>query len=237
MGYYLIDNPNPHAKQYWALRGVRRSFWGYPERRTPIQGFVMHVPVAMQDIEGDDRTAEAVARFFATTSRIASAHVNIDADSAVDLLPINYTAFHAKGGNSNGIGMEIGWDHDDWGKHPNRDYQVIARAAEWAAPWAAAFQVPLRRVNANGWRNGMKGFISHEELDPTRRQDPGDNFPWDDYLGLIEMEQNLITKLTQQDIVDLKGILESMRRVGSNPTFVETLIKDHREEEAEEGDG
>lgn len=181
MGYYLLDYPNLKA----AAAGYPWSFWGYKTRSKPIQGFVEHVPVVLQDIDGADQTAENVARYFSTVDRPASTHVVIDADSIVDLLPVTYTAFGSKDANANGIHIEQGWDYLDWGKHPDRDFQVITLSAQWHRPHALAYDIPLRRVSAAEWLAGKKGFISHAELDPTRRKDPGPNYPWDLLFNLI----------------------------------------------------
>lgn len=48
-----------------------------------------------------------------------------------------------------------------------------------------------------------------------------------------EVVRAILKEITPEDAKDLKDILESMRKVGSNPSFVETLILDHRKEVAE----
>jgi len=100
VGYYLLDHPNSSARAWAKGKGLSHSFWGYPSRSAPIRGFVLHIPVALADYTGPDLTAEKVAAYFSTVTRAASAHVNIDRDSTVELLPDSYTAFHAKDGDA-----------------------------------------------------------------------------------------------------------------------------------------
>lgn len=236
MGYYLLDHPNAYALAYWAKQGKKRGYWGYPTRTKPIQGFVEHIPVAIQDLEGSDPTAENVARYFSTTDRPASAHVCIDADSTVECLPDEVTAFHAKDGNSNGLGVEQGWGHLDWGKNPARDLQVIALSAKWHAPRVKRYDVPLQRVTAAQWNGGVKGFIDHSRLDPTRRLDPGPNFPWQTLFDLIRLELYMAT-LNDEEIRFLQAMIAGVKAVNSNEDFAVALIKDFRERKATEGDG
>lgn len=186
MQFYLLENENPNAP----VRSDGNRFWGYPSRRKPVDLVVMHVPVAIQDLVGQDETAEKVAAYFARTERKVSAHVAIDADSTVDLLPDTYTAFHVRGYNSRSVGIECGWDWNDWGRVPDRDLQVIRRVAEWVRPICDKYSIPPRRLTRQQVDAGFSGFVAHADLDPTRRKDPGPGFPWSALFSMINDEED-----------------------------------------------
>lgn len=64
------------------------------------------------------------------------------------------------------------------------------------AAWVKAetgVSVPARRITRAEYLARRPGFISHAELDPGRRSDPGDEFPWDQFLRLF-------AQLTDQEV-------------------------------------
>src|SRR5688500_6361688 len=96
MGFYLLDNPNPNGPFY------------YTTRRGKILAMVVHITAGLEDLDAtNDHSAEATARYAATTSRPVSWHLGSDTDSGFHLLPASYTAFHVRGYNSTTIGHEI----------------------------------------------------------------------------------------------------------------------------------
>lgn len=169
-GFYLLDNKNPNGKKY------------HPTRIKPVEYVVVHTAQNLPDLEGPDTGAEAVARYFATTSRDASAHENVDTDSFVRLLPDSATAWAARGYNANGWHLEICTQAEKWAVLPadyrDRLYRMAAARARRAA---LELGVPLVRTHVGG----PKGFLPHSEIDPTRRSDPGKDFDWDYYMSLV----------------------------------------------------
>lgn len=187
-GYYLLDNPNPHGPNY------------YTTRRRALVAIVVHITAGLEDLDGEpDHSAERTARYAATTTRDVSWHSGSDTDSALDLLPASYTAWHVRGYSSSTYGHEISKRDTDWENQP--DWWVtktLTRASHKLARRAVANNIPIRRIsraqldrarNANDPSQG--GFIGHAPLDPTRRTDPGRNFPWDRFLHMTRKEAQL----------------------------------------------
>lgn len=193
MTYYLYDHPNSNAPE----RANGGRFWGYPTRRgtAQIQALMVHTPEVLEDWTGGDDSAEAVARYFATTTRPASTHYTVDADSVVACLPPEAEAFQCGGKRPDGVaynsllwGAEIGYRATSWGTHPDRDAQIIRHAATVYAPIATANGIPLRVLTRAEFDAGHRGFVAHATLDPTRRTDPGPAFPWTDLFDAIDQQ-------------------------------------------------
>jgi hypothetical protein len=181
-GYYLLDNKNPHGPHFYAAR------------RSPILAVVVHITAGLQGAPiGADSSAEKTARYAATTDRKVSWHSGSDRDSHLRLLPDDYTAFHVRGYNSTTIGHEISKRDVSWSdEHPGWVTGTLEHAAVCLAPRVKALRIPTRRArkleldHAISTKGMPVGFISHEDLDPTRRRDPGRDFPWQRFLGLID---------------------------------------------------
>jgi hypothetical protein len=185
MGYYLLDHPNPYGPHY------------YTTRRNPLLAIVVHITAGLEDLDAtDDNSAEATARYAATTDRAVSWHSGSDSDTAFDLLPASYTAFQCRNYNSSTYGHEISKRDTDWRSEPEpwrtRTLQLAgrhlgAKARALGIPLRKCTQAELDRAIANG--GPPVGFIGHHTLDPTRRTDPGlvfgvgDTFPWTEFFG------------------------------------------------------
>ncbi len=188
---YLLTHPNPHGDHY------------YTSRREPILAVVEHITAGLEDLDAlADQSAEATARYAATTERKVSWHQGTDSDSTIVLLPDGYTAFHVAGYNSCTLGRELSKNHTDWRIVPVRWREAtLAHAARADADWCRLHRIPPRKATRgeldrarDRWRTSRDvtpvGFIGHGELDPERRTDPGlvkglDTFPWRSYLELV----------------------------------------------------
>lgn len=160
---------------------------------TPTNGRAIDL-VVIHDMEAPElaTTAEAVSRYFATTTKRVSAHYNVDSDSAVQCVDEADVAYHAPGANHDGIGIE----HAGYARQS---------AAEWADPYSRAMlrevSAPLvadicrRRnlppvfVGVAGLRAGARGVTTHAAVSlafgRTSHTDPGPNFPMGEYLGWV----------------------------------------------------
>lgn len=194
---YLKTNPNPNGQHF------------YETRVRPILAVVEHITAGLEDLDAtDDHSAENTARYAGTTDRRVSWHQGTDADSTIVLLPDDHTAFHVRGYNSCTLGREISKRHTDWRSMPKKWLDgTLSNAARADAEWCRLHGIPVRKATKEQldaaillWEKTGKaqpvGFVSHWELDPTRRTDPGkvsrvgDTFPWHEHLELVRLYLN-----------------------------------------------
>lgn len=206
---YLLEHPNRYH-----LGGTPHF---YATRRGRVLAIVVHITAGLEDLDAtDDHSAEQTARYAATTDRQVSWHSGSDADSAFDLLPAGYTAFHVHGYNSHTYGHEISKAHPDWRHMPepwrtrtltNAAQHLAPKAAELGAPRRHATRAELDHAIATG--GAPVGFIGHWELDPDRRSDPGlvrsvgDTFPWTEFFALMgaDIEEDPLAAFTMDDLI------------------------------------
>lgn len=179
MSYYLLDHPNPNGDHFYRSRKHEPSL------------FVIHCTAGLEDLDAlDDHSAEQTAKYAATTRRQASWHSGSDTDSSILLLPDSYTAWHCRGYNSRSVGHEISKQTTDWVNDVSPVWveKTLREAARCVAPRATRLKIPFRKITQAQADSGARGFLSHWELDETRRNDPGrtpkgDTFPWTRFLS------------------------------------------------------
>jgi hypothetical protein len=169
-----------------------RSQFRCPRRAEPSGVIVVHTAESAPDFKPPDTGAEAVAAFIADRSdKPGSYHDVCDSDSIVHLVRYGCEAFHVGTYNTNwhAYGVSAAARADDWQHYPSSWVAGVttqmANACRQYAAWLHARRgiwVPPRRITVSQCRAGVPGFISHGELDPTRRHDPGITFPWAQFL-------------------------------------------------------
>lgn len=191
MSVYLEDHP-PARTQYRAVR------------RAQVTGaIVIHSAENTPDLDGGDGGAEGVARFISTrTDGPASYHSVVDSDSIVRVGRYEWEMFHeGTGGNRFSLGLSFACRAAQWPILPEvwrqgalRNAAIeAANMARWVKE-ARGIVVPARRITPAEYRKGVAGFISHAELDPTRRSDPGAGFPWTTFMDLYRQEMAMPSK-------------------------------------------
>jgi hypothetical protein len=179
---FLLEHRNPAGDNF------------YTTRRGSTLAVVVHVTAGLQGLPtGADRSAEDTARYASTVAdRQVSWHSGSDRDSFLQLLPDSYTAFQCHGYNSRTVGHEISKRDTTWGdESPLWVDPTLHEAAACLAPRTKALGIPIRHATKAELDHAIAtdgppvGFVSHADLDPTRRRDPGKDFPWGKFLALF----------------------------------------------------
>lgn len=169
------------------------------KRRAAVTGaIVIHTAESVADTKGDDFGAENVAKFIQGRSSAGSYHSIVDSDTIVRLVRYEWEAFHeGTGGNRWSLGLSFATQAAAWQRLPADWVQAAitlgASEARNMADWVKTTRnitIPAKRITAAEYRAGQPGFISHAELDPGRRSDPGDKFPWTDFLQAFDTGEN-----------------------------------------------
>jgi N-acetyl-anhydromuramyl-L-alanine amidase AmpD len=170
----------PFIQARWFTKGPRGG---------PIQLAVMHTV----EVPEKPTTAEAVARYFATTDRKASAHWCCDADSTVGCVRESDIAYAAPGSNHNGVHVELAGYAAQTGKDWADPYSQ-RMLKEQAAPLVRAIckrhAIPTRFVDAAGLKAGQWGITTHAEVTKafhrSSHTDPGAGFPIASFIEMVQ---------------------------------------------------
>lgn len=164
---------SPIAKSFVQAKSYTKG-----PRRGPVTLVVLH------DMEAPEtsKTAENVARYFATTAK-ASAHYCVDNDSVVQCVREADIAWHAPGANANGIGVEMAGYAKQTGLEWNDAYSkaMLLNASALVADICKRNKIPARYVDAQGLLKGLSGITTHAQVTlafkKSTHTDPGPNFP------------------------------------------------------------
>lgn len=179
MDAYLVDHP------------PARSQYRKPRREPPSGVLVIHTAESTPDYVGFDGGAEAVARFIEHRDTPGSYHDLVDSGGIFPVVPYEWEAFHdGTGSNRHALSISFATRADVWPLAPKewRDGAIEhgARAAVRQAAWIKArtgVVVPATRITRDESDRKVPGFISHAQRDPKRRTDPGQGFPWSQFLA------------------------------------------------------
>lgn len=94
-------------------------------------------------------------------------------------------AWHAKGFNSHSLGVEVlvdgQWTYGPWKTRIQTAYMTDPQ-------WGAT--VRLVRNWVNEW--GISQIDRHSDIDPDRKTDPGEGFPWNNFLEEVRYQHGTV---------------------------------------------
>ena len=159
----------------------------YEGREKALRLIVIHTMEAPES----PKTAENIAAYFASGAVVASAHACVDQDSVVVCLPPTATAFAAPGANADGYQIEhagyASQDGADWNDAESQS--MLKLSAAHAREIALAAGIPLKHLTNAELAAGEAGFVGHNQVSDVYKRsdhwDPGTNFPWSQYMGLV----------------------------------------------------
>lgn len=175
----------------------------YEGREKPLRLIVIHTMEAPES----PKTAENIAAYFASGNVVASAHACVDQDSVVVCLPPSDTAFAAPGANADGYQIEhagyAGQDAAGWADAASQS--MLKLSAAHARVIALAAGIPLKHLSDAELAAGAAGFVGHDQVSRVYKRsdhwDPGTDFPWDQYMGLVNNgeEDTEETQIVQEE--------------------------------------
>jgi N-acetyl-anhydromuramyl-L-alanine amidase AmpD len=160
--------------------------------RTRAAGRAIGVVVihTMEIAERPD-AAEICARWFKTPVSRVSAHYCVDADSVIQCVREKDVAWHARGGNTTSIGVELAGFASQTGRDWADRYSaaVLERAASLVADICRRRRIPVRWLLAYDLLAGRRGLTGHDEVSEAFKQsdhwDPGDGFPVEAFVDRV----------------------------------------------------
>lgn len=180
-GIYLEDNP-PRRDQFRV------------GRRDPVKPvIVVHTAEGGTDRVGADYKAENTASFIRNRTDAGSYHMLGDSDSIIQLVRFENEAYQdGTGSNRWAIGISLAMNAADWSRISSTRRQELtttaaemaAIAARWLGDRGLPYPVPRLLTKRQSDAPNASGFISHARRDPSRRTDPGANFPWTEFFRL-----------------------------------------------------
>lgn len=168
-----------------------------PHRTRAPARAITTVVIHTMEIPERSGAARRCAAWFASEVSEVSAHYCVDADEIVQCVDEADIAWHARGGNTASIGVELaGYARQtaaEWADATSA--AVLARAAELVAQVCARHAVPVRRVRASGLLRGVHGVTGHADVSVAFRKsdhwDPGPAFPWAAFLRRVRDAQGV----------------------------------------------
>ena len=160
--------------------------------KTETSGRTLDV-VVMHTMEIAERpdAAEICARWFKTPVSRVSAHYCVDADSVIQCVREKDVAWHARGGNTTSIGVELAGFASQTGRDWADRYSaaVLERAASLVADICRRRRIPVRWLLAYDLLAGRRGLTGHDEVSEAFKQsdhwDPGDGFPVEAFVDRV----------------------------------------------------
>jgi len=152
--------------------------------------------IVIHTMEAPDKphTAENVALWFAGSSAPkASAHYCVCSEETVQCVRDRDVAWHANQANHNGIGIEhAGYARqtaEEWMSEFNQ--KMLLRSAKLVARLCVEYTIPIVKLTPDDLKSKLSGICGHIDVNNAfaggkGHVDPGQNFPWQQYLHLVQ---------------------------------------------------
>lgn len=204
---YLENHP-PRQRQF------------YPSRaKVPTGCIVVHTFEAPFGTSVDSG-----AKFIERRSDYGSYHSISDDAEWGQLGRYEWTMFSVRGHNSYTLNHSFMIRAEEWSRIDLDDRaNLITQGAEACAAMARWMEsehgiiVPSIRLGLDEVTAGWPGFTSHAALDPSRRTDPGPDFPWDEFLAAYSVAMGSDSPVTgppavepDKDVTALQGRLNHL---------------------------
>ena len=181
----------PSAKQ--EVGAVPYPFVASPHKTTADRSSIDVVVMHTMEIAERPDAAEICARWFRSPVSRVSAHYCVDADTVVQCVREKDIAWHARGGNTDSIGVELAGfarqTEKDWADRYSK--AVLARAATLVADVCRRRRIPVRWLVADDLRADRRGITGHAEVSRAYGRsdhwDPGPGFPIEGFLDRVRV--------------------------------------------------
>ncbi|RME85942.1 MAG: N-acetylmuramoyl-L-alanine amidase [Planctomycetota bacterium] len=175
-----------------------------PMRSRPIRYVVIHT------VEG---SYQGCIRWFQSPKSKVSAHYVVSLDGDItQMVKDKDKAWHA--GSSKYNLEAIGIEHEGWA-HKNTwtdaQYRASARLTRYLC---LRYSIPMDRSH----------IISHAQIAPKRRSDPGPYFDWDYYIRLVRGE-NAVRPLTPEKAEERERAFEEAEKAMNSGNYIEAYKK------------
>jgi N-acetyl-anhydromuramyl-L-alanine amidase AmpD len=149
----------------------------------------------METPESNGRAKQVAAWFAGKTAPKASAHYMVDNTSVVQSVLDEDTAWAVDDYELNQKSISIehaGTASQSAGQWTDKySSDELAASAKLSAGLAKKYNIPLVKLTPADILAGKAGFCGHVDITKAKKiagghTDPGPNFPWDKYLGLVK---------------------------------------------------
>lgn len=139
--------------------------------------------------------ASICARWFATKASEVSAHYCVDAGTVIQCVREKDLGWHARGGNTTSIGVELAGFARQSRREWEDDYSraVLERAAALVADICLRQRIPVRWLAPGDLVAGRRGITGHVDVsrafELSDHWDPGAGFPVESFLDSVRAAQ------------------------------------------------
>jgi hypothetical protein len=200
------------SPEYPDLTWVPPASWTNANRSS-VQLIVIHTT---EGSEGPT-SAEDGAAYDARRTDGTSTHFFHDSNSTVQCVRTEDIAHAARHeGNLRGVQHELCGSayqgSSGWADAVSQ--ATLRQAAKQCARDAKKWNIPVRKLTVAQVADGVKGFCGHVEItyafpqDNGTHTDPGPNFPWSTFLGMVQAEMEEPVPLDQNDLNNIRAVVD-----------------------------